>query len=233
MALAALLAVVVAASAGATTCLVANVQHPADAAFVAHLLARLQPAVVPWRQTLRRWYTLPNGTPVCTTTRHSAATNDIEVLHESQGGVALPAATITWPTAAALVYARCCTPISVNALPARVDDVHTTRLCQTCVFEWPGGASTEVDWRVEVSLEWQRTTTTQVLQAIQQGEEPLRRVALVAGNVARAVRAHGPQYVALDVLTKLADVCGLELPLAVPAALPATNHATLPEPQLV
>jgi hypothetical protein len=195
----------------------------------AQALCRLETAksvwtsVEEWHQAIDRYYLLPSGRIVRTTT--TSTDNKLGITHLQDACLAaanldLPGAsdvgTVTdadadgsshgfppQPHVRATVHRT--RPVAPTELQDRVDSTEHTCLRQVRTFT-KQSASTGIVWRVEACQIWEASQLTQALVALRDGEAPRTQITLTAHGVPAAVAAVGLDRIVASVMFKVADV---------------------------
>jgi hypothetical protein len=167
-------------------------------------------SVEEWHQAIDRYYTLPSGRIVRTTT--TSTDNKLGVTHLQDACLAaalLPLAGSDGGDESNCPHVRVTVhrarSVASSELQDRVDSTEHTCLRQVRTFT-KQSATTGIVWRVEACQIWEASQLTQALVALRDGETPRTLITLTAHGVPAAVAAVGLDRVVASVMFKVADV---------------------------
>jgi hypothetical protein len=167
-------------------------------------------AVNEWHQAIDRYYTLPSGRIVRTTTTSVNGALGVTHMHDAcMAAAVLGTAGTTGDTVRASTHRT--RAVATAELQDRVDSTKHTCLRQVRSFT-KQSAGTGIVWQVEACQIWEGAQLTQALMALRDGEPPRTVITLAAHGIPAAVYTHGMDRVVASVMFKIADVFRLWAP---------------------
>jgi hypothetical protein len=167
-------------------------------------------AVHEWHQAIDRYYTLPSGRIVRTTTTSVNGALGVTHMHDAcMAAAVLGTAGTTGDTVRASTHRT--RAVATAELQDRVDSTKHTCLRQVRSFT-KQSAGTGIVWQVEACQIWEGAQLTQALMALRDGEPPRTVITLAAHGIPAAVHTHGMDRVVASVMFKIADVFRLWAP---------------------
>ena len=208
-----------------------------DEEFAAKLLCALETSDVPrtpWIQYIDRFYLLPSGLQVRTTThvpyvegQDVHATPPAYVIEhviktvvstktykwartsgvvDEEGGVA--SASVTTPTIPyeVRVSLKNEEPVFEEELQERVDDLDLVRVKHRKTFAYTSKGESSPTWNIDVTLVWQRDTFLEAMAAVEAGDTPVYEVEVECIRASDHIRKRGLDTAALSLLLKATDL---------------------------
>lgn len=197
-----------------------------DEGFVAKLLCVLATSdafsvQTPWIQSVDRFYLLPSGLQVRTTTTVPyvegqdviAKPPKYDVTHMIKTGIS--SGTYVWdgaeggdapPPYEVRVSVKNEEPVFATELQERVDELDLVRVKHRKTFGYTPKGEDKPVWNIDVTMVWQRPSHLEAMAALQAGEPPTYEVEVECTRPAEFIRRRGCETVALSLLLKVADL---------------------------
>lgn len=196
-----------------------------DEGYVSWLLCRLETCdfwtcKTPWTESIDRYYLLPSGLQVRTTSHVVGEEASYETSHMIKTDVSkvdlhwqdsLPRTMMT--SADGSIYdvrisVKNEEPVYEDELQERVDEMHLVRIKQRKSFLYTPAGSDRPVWSIDVTLVWEGPTYLDVLQSLRDGVKPRYEVELECHNARDYIESQGSDFakVALSFLLKIADL---------------------------